>query len=293
MASKTNEILEFAKVIYFISKETFPDYSGKFSKKTYTLPQMVAMICLMIKFKMTYRDFISHLELMPRLQEVLELKSIPHYTTLHKAMQRIDHDKINKMFAKTSRLKEPSGKAAIDSTFFQKGNASEHYLKRCDMKVKSQKSGIVIDTETLMILGATLTNRRTHDTKLAMKLIKNLLKWLNLLSLTGDKGFDSEPFRMFLRNFSILPIIKYRVFEESHNLLNQVMDNLGYHARSLIETVNSVLKRRYGDRLRSLDWFIQFKESKLKMAVYNVDRYRAICYIVLFSLLISPFQWAN
>jgi IS5 family transposase len=293
MASKTNELLEFAKVIYFISKETFPEYSGKFSRKTYTLPQIMAMICLMIKFKMTYRDFISHLELMPRLQEVLELKSIPHYTTLHKAMKRIDHDKINKMFAKTSRLKEPSGKAAIDSTFFQKGSASEHYLKRCDIHVKTQKAGIVIDTENLMILGVTLTNRRTHDTKLATKLLKNLLKWLNLLSLTGDKGFDSEPFRMALRNSSILPIIKYRVFEECHNLLNQVMDNLGYHSRSLIETVNSVLKRRYGDRLRSAKWFLQFKESKLKMAVYNVDRYLAICCIVVFSWLISPLKRVN
>lgn len=288
MASKPNGILEFAKLVYFISRETFPEYSGKFSKKTYTLPQMMAMLCLMVKFKMSYRDFISHLELMPKLQEILELKSIPHYTTLHKAMQRADHAKINEMLSKSSKLKEPSGFAAIDSTFFQKGNASEHYLKRCDLTVKSQKSGIVIDTKTLMILGATLTNRRTHDTKLAVKLLKQMLKRIKLASLIGDKGFDSQTLRMFLRNFSILPIIKYRVFDESHNLLNQVMDNLGYHARSLIETVNSVLKRKYGDRLRSLDWFIQFKESKLKMAVYNVDRYLALCYIVLASSLISP-----
>lgn len=208
-------------------------------------------------------------------------------------MQRADHAKINEMLSKSSKLKEPSGLAAIDSTFFQKGNASEHYLKRCELCVKSQKSGIIIDTETLMILGVTLTNRRTHDTKLAVKLLTKLLKWAKLHSLIGDKGFDSQTLRMFLRNFSILPIIKYRVFEESHNLLNQVMDNLGYHARSLIETVNSVLKRRYGDRLRSNHWFIQFKESKLKMAVYNVDRYLAICDIVLLSLLINPLTRAN
>jgi IS5 family transposase len=293
MADKSNKILEFAKLIYFVSKETFPEYSGKFSKKTYTLPQMMAMLCLMVKFKMTYRDFIEHLELMPKLQEVLELKIIPHYTTMHKAMQRSKQAKINELLSKSSKLKEPSGKAAIDSTFFQKGNASEHYLKRCDLCVKSQKSGIIIDTETLMILGVTLTNRRTHDTKLAVKLLKQLLKWLKLDRLIGDKGFDSQTLRMFLRNSCILPIIKYRVFEESHNLLNQVMDNLGYHARSLIETVNSVLKRRYGDRLRSLDWFMQFKESKLKIVVYNVDRFLTLSYIVLINWLISQLVRAN
>jgi hypothetical protein len=287
MANKPNKLLEFAQLVYFTSKETFPEYSGKFSKKTYTIPQMMAMLCLMVKFKMTYRDFILHLELMPKLQEILELKDTPHYTTLHKAMQRSKQSKVNILLTKTSKLKEPSGLAAIDSTFFQKGNASEHYLKRCDLKVKSQKSGIIIDTKTQMILGTTLTNRRTHDTKLAVKLLKQLLKWTKLHILIGDKGFDSQTLRMFLRNFSILPIIKYRVFDESHNLLNQVMDNLGYHKRSLIETVNSVLKRKYGDRLRSLNWNIQFKESKLKMAVYNIDRFLALSYIVLLNWLVS------
>jgi IS5 family transposase len=287
MRQKEPRIIRASKVIFSLSKESISERSSKFSNKLYTQPQLLALLCLKVMFNMTYRDFAEQISLMPELQRVLELSNVPHHTTLHKAMQRIDQTKINDLLAKTAKLTNNSGKAAIDSTFFQKGNASEHYLKRCDIEVKTQKAGIVIDTDTQMVIDLTLTNRRTHDTKLAKRLLKRVVKGVKIDKLVGDKGFDSEPLRQELRGYGILPVIKYRIFEPCTELANSVIDSLGYHKRSLIETVNSSIKRKYGDRLRSVNWFMQFKETKLKVVAYNIDRYLAICYIFFFNWPIS------
>ncbi len=61
-------------------------------------------------------------------------------------------------------------------------------------------------------------------------------------------------------------------FEESYRDLNKAVENLGYSQRVHNETVNSVVKRKYGDKLRSKRWFTQFRETKFKAIVHNIER---------------------
>ncbi len=50
------------------------------------------------------------------------------------------------------------------------------------------------------------------------------------------------------------------------------MDAQVYHRRSLVETVISVLKRKYGDAVSSRVWWRQFREMVAMCVVYNVER---------------------
>jgi transposase len=281
MKPNSSKIIDSLEVLFPLAKESVKERSSKFSNKLYTQPQLLTLLCLKIMFNMTYRDFVEHIRLMPDALRAIELKSVPHFTTLHKACERIDPAVINKLLTKSAKLVESSKDASIDSTCFQKGSASKHYLKRCDLEVKSQKVCMVIDTETQMILGLNITNLRTHDTKLAYRVLKPLLKWLNLNKLTGDKGFDAEHLRQFLRQNLVIPVIAYRLFGTKDNLINELLKLVGYCRRPLSETVNSVIKRRFGDMLRSRLWFMQFKDTKLRAIVYNVSRYLAISCIFL------------
>ena len=52
---------------------------------------------------------------------------------------------------------------------------------------------------------------------------------------------------------------------------NARLDDQVYHCRSVVVTVFRVLKQRYGDRLRSHNWYRQFREFTPKCAVKNID----------------------
>ncbi len=53
---------------------------------------------------------------------------------------------------------------------------------------------------------------------------------------------------------------------------NARMDAHLYHRRSLVETVISVLKRKYGDAVSSRVWWRQFRELVAVCLVYTRER---------------------
>lgn len=64
-------------------------YSSKFSKRTFTQPQLITLYRLNLKLRAIYRELLDQLQEMSRLQEALGLKRLPHFTTVQKAFQRL------------------------------------------------------------------------------------------------------------------------------------------------------------------------------------------------------------
>ena len=280
------KIRRFVKACYKLVCKKVGKYSNKYSKKTYTQPQLITINCLREKLKMDYRSITDLLAETPIILKEIGLDSIPHYSTIQRSFRRVKKDCLHDLINLSSKLSNLTGNMAIDATGFQRGNSSSYYNKRCDLEIKSIKTTLLIDLKSKSVLGLHTTCSRMHDTRIAPKVIDKAVKDYKISRLTADKGYDSCNFRMFLRRQGIFPIIKYRVFEESHNLLNEVMDGFGYSKRSNIESVNSAIKRKYGDKLRSRGWRMQFKEITVKAFVYNIDRSLANCCIFLSS--ISP-----
>ncbi len=227
---------------------------------------------------------------MPEIQKELNLSSVPHFTTLQKAFQRLESRIFNLLILLSAKLTDFSGNAGIDATGFQRGFASNHYSKRCKLNIKSQKTTFLVDTTNRTILGVHLTTGRKHDTKIAPILVSRELKNFLVKLLTGDKGYDDREFRRLLRSNRIIPVIKYRIFDPAYSYINDVVDMFGYSQRVHTETVNSIIKRKYGDKLRSRNWFTQFRETKLKVVVHNIERFLFVFFIqqprICFSSLI-------
>ncbi|HOO89594.1 MAG TPA: transposase, partial [Syntrophales bacterium] len=54
-----------------------------------------------------------------------------------------------------------------------------------------------------------------------------------------------------------------------------------YHERNKVETVFSVLKRKYGESLKARRYRLQFKEIKMKAIVYNLSRLISFVLVIL------------
>ena len=243
--------------------ENLPEYSSKFSRKDYTLRQHVVLLCLKIKLKQRYREFCEIIDLMPEIKQMLGLDKTPHWTTLDKVFLKLR----NHVFAALLQT-DCSGYVCIDATSFDRGHASLRYQIRCKLQIKSLKATFLVDMHKQEIVDVHCTMTRKHDTKIVLPLTKHY----RLRVLCADMGYDDRKVRNSLKSRGVRPIIPYRQFMKKHRYWNSMIDMKLYHKRSISETVNSVIKRKYTDTLYSKDWRNQFKELKLLAIVYNIDR---------------------
>jgi transposase len=102
-----------------------------------------------------------------------------------------------------------------------------------------------------------------------------------------DKGYDSEKIHELIRDTlnscSLIPIRnrrRKRISGYYRRLIAQSFDLDKYHQRNKVETVFSVLKRKFGESLKARKYQLQIKEIKIKVILYNLTRM-----ILTFSIL--------
>jgi len=83
-----NELIKFTIVAFEAAENTLPACSCEYSKRMYTQHQLMALLCLMKRLRLKYREITAIVELMPKLQELIGLKNVSHFTTLQKFFKR-------------------------------------------------------------------------------------------------------------------------------------------------------------------------------------------------------------
>src|SRR5438045_551257 len=78
-----------AREALYAAESALPLYAHKYSPRKFTQPQLFACLVLKTFFKTDYRGITIYLEDLPDLVRTLRLDDVPHYTTLHKATQRL------------------------------------------------------------------------------------------------------------------------------------------------------------------------------------------------------------
>ena len=79
-------LVEFAKCALAIAKRVMPSYRSKYSKHTFTQPQLLAILCLMRYEDWTFRETEVRLQEHIELRKALGLKQTPDYTTFYRFM---------------------------------------------------------------------------------------------------------------------------------------------------------------------------------------------------------------
>jgi hypothetical protein len=94
-----------------------------------------------------------------------------------------------------------------------------------------------------------------------------------------DKGYDSEDIHRLIRDdlnsYSLIPVRdrkRKRISGYYRRELSRSFDLTLYHRRNLVETVFSILKRKFGESMKARKFQSQIKELKIKLILYNISK---------------------
>ncbi len=287
----------FASIVLGIARRALSPFSNKFSKKTYTQPQLAACICLMKHERKPYRDVVDELE---ELKGLFDFDKVPHYTTLQKFFKRIPLRVWDAMLSFAFRLFGIRRMdAAIDSTGYDERNASYHYLWRIGEELRRKvftKHSIVVDPKTKAIAASSSNRRYESDNKTFTPLMKKAAEIVKIDKILADKGYDSERNHRFARERlhaeSIIParnedVPVWKTKGRWRKLMKTDFPLDEYHKRSIVETVDSVEKRKFGSTLSSKLHPDKLKEVKVIDVIYDIRRCIQLAYIVIIGFLQS------
>jgi IS5 family transposase len=203
-------LLKFVRLCFHLARQEIPSYRSKFSKHTYTQPQLIVLNCLKVKRQFPYRELVDELEEMPRVREVLGLKVVPHFTTVQKAFSRLSMLLWRILLNASASLLQRGEVVVIDTSGFERHYASHFYTRRGRLKISAIKTTFLGDIKSLGIIDLYLTTTRKHDTQIAPRLAMRNLDAFSVL--LGDKGYDDHGFRLALRREGKRALIKHREF---------------------------------------------------------------------------------
>jgi len=230
------------------------------------------------------------------LRKILELREVPHYTTLQKAAQRLTTkgvlDKLIKeilrIAVRTKIMKKNVHLGAIDGTGLESHHISAYFVRR---KAKGQntyqtttytrypKVGVVSDCATHLVLSGVPSRGPFPDIVHFEKAVTEAEKHTHIHILTADAGYDSERAHRFAREtYGIRTIIPARIGRPStqlpkgkyRRLMATRLNKKLYGQRWQSETVNSMIKRNLGSFLRARSYWSQCREMMLRLFVHNV-----------------------
>jgi len=154
-----------AKVCYEVCRRVLPRYSNKRGPKKYEFWQLIAMYLYGLIYNLTYRDIEEEFLVNDVLRKALNLKEVPDYTTICKAVKRLREEDLKKLLEESTKLLGVKLEVlTVDSPSLREDNASFYYAKRSGKKrMNWRKLTIVVDTDSQMILSANISIGPSND----------------------------------------------------------------------------------------------------------------------------------
>jgi len=275
------------------AQRVLPFYTHLNSPKKFTQHQLFACLVLKNFLKTDYRGVVAHLRDHPKLREVLRLKSVPHFTTLQKASQRLLAAKpVRRLLESTIRLRygrrRSIASSAVDSTGLECTAASGYFVKRRHrvsgpwktvVYHRYPKLGLVCDTSCHFILSIRVGRGPRPDVDELVPLLSAALRSMLIECLSADAGYDSESNHRFARERcgvrTLIPAKHGRPTEKParghyRRLMQTRFDKSKYHRRAQVETVISMIKRRQGNHARGRTYHSQCRDLRLMALTHNV-----------------------
>jgi len=265
-------LLDFVSECKRLTKQALGKHAGEPAAGGFARWKHVVLHCLRIEEEYTYRELIDRISLMDEVCEVLELESgeLPKPSTVCKAFDRYKMWVWRQLLRISAQQLGGSGHVALDSTFFERGHASQYYRRRSERTIQTLKVTTLTDVDSLAVLDVQCLAQWRHDTKIGPQVVRRNAD--DLLSVAADKAFQNWPTRLEYYTLDVDPLILQRGSTSLTVGHNALIREKGYDQRWMAETSYSGVKRSLGDAVRAHIWYREFREIILKFAVYNIER---------------------
>jgi hypothetical protein len=283
MKTKTpheSRYVKVARLAYQLASRSVPRYSHPKSPHRFTQPQLVACVLLMFYLNVSYRDMEEWLLATDKVCKVLELTAVPDHTTLSRTFKKLRLSTLEALKADLlAQIGVEEEVVAGDSTSFRLTQASAYYQTRRGQTYRDwQKGAYVVGVRSRLILGWGSSRGSQPDFGFLAPLKRQAAPygrkrnerrhWLFL----GDAGFDAHD----VAALDIVPPIRRngKLCDPTRKARADLvaaarLDGL-YGQRWQVETVNSVIKRKFGDTIRSRSTRLQHREPIVKAMVYDL-----------------------
>lgn len=260
--------------------QSLPMYSHKKSPHVYGFPQLVSCVLLKIYMKnISYRDLEELLKSWGDVRRVLGLGTVPDHSTLNRAQNRVSAKQIHRLLEKVLELVASEVSRAIlfacDSTGFKEDIASFYYALRSKKRRRRWiKAFYLLDTWTQLCVSEVVARGPGGDARELSKLEDK--SPVELLIEVMDRGFDGAGnFRLGIPFRVIPPIRRGGSIKGWKRIVEYVVYLVAkwigiYGKRWICETMNSVIKRKFGDSIREKKERNKKTTASLMAIVYNI-----------------------
>lgn len=146
------------------------------------------------------------------------------------------------------------------------------------------KLHLMTGVKTNIVTSVEVSRRHANDSPYFKPLLDKTARNFTLREVSADKGYDSHSNRGHALTKGAIPYIPYRDFPQRHSVYkgelwkrmyhffkyNADEFYAHYHKRSNAETTFSMIKARFGERLRSKSERAQINEALVKVLCHNV-----------------------
>lgn len=283
---KDQSLLVVAQRAYHLAQQALPAYRSKFSKKTFTQPQLLAALIVKVYLRHSYRAAEAWWVATDAVRGLLQLRLAPDHSTLcwffhHKVTDRLLVRLLALSLPPYDSRRNRRRVVAVDSTGFEAGHCSRYYRWRTKRR---QQRGWPKWIIAVWLPPQLICAQRAHggpcgDFAELPPIAAAAHRVLPFGRLLGDAGFDSEANHRFCQEVLGVESIIGQFARHGcaprtpwRKRLARRFPRRLYRKRWLVETVISVVKRKFGDVVNARSERRQYQQLLLLGVVYNVHR---------------------
>ena len=274
--------VKVARLAYQIAKEQLPLYSHPKSPHRYTFPQLATCVILTFYLNKSYRDMEQWLLATDKVCSVLGLKHVPDHSTLCRAYARLSKAFLERLLESLlQKLSIQEELICLDTTGFRETHESAYYLSRTGRRYRFwRKAAYAVGAGSQMILAIGQAKGPGCDAVFLGLLKRRASRWGKKLArkrawlCLADSGFDGED----VTQGDIIPPIRRggslkdpQRIARKELVLQARLDGV-YGQRWKAETAISVIKRKFGDTIRSRKECLKAREVAIKGLAYAFHR---------------------
>ncbi|MGH7789774.1 MAG: transposase [Candidatus Binatia bacterium] len=182
-------------------------------------------------------------------------------------------------------LREVEQDFAVDSTGFGTARFYRYYSEKYGHEQLGRawvKTHAMVGTKTQIVTAVHISGMTEHDSPQFAKLVESTAERFTIREVSADKAYNSRQNMDLVDELGAVPYIPFRsntkpdlkapVWNKMWHLfsLNREDFLAHYHKRSNVETAFSMMKRVFGDSVRSKTAIAQINEVLLKVLCHNI-----------------------